>query len=84
VPATKPPPSEANLWATYQQQIAAGAWADAEKTLADLLKLTGDNTRLKAARQELGKRADEARRLESQRAAPTKATPETPQPGRAP
>ncbi|MCC6623013.1 MAG: hypothetical protein IT385_17270 [Deltaproteobacteria bacterium] len=81
-----PAPSEEKLWANYQAQLAAGAFADANKTLADLLKLTGDNAKLKAAREALAKREAEAKRAEQSKVPADKLPPDPagPAPGKAP
>lgn len=81
-----PAPSEEKLWANYQAQLAAGAFADANKTLADLLKLTGDNAKLKAAREALAKREAEAKRAEQSKVPAEKLPPDPsgPTPGKSP
>jgi len=80
------PPSEERLWANYQAQLAAGAFADANKTLADLLKLTGDTTKLKAARADLSKREADAKKAEAGKAPAEKLPPDPsgPTPGKTP
>lgn len=55
------PPANATperLWTIYQQQAAAGAWADAELTVAALAKAEGESARVKQARSELQKRVE--------------------------
>lgn len=55
------PPANATperLWTLFQQQSAAGAWADAELTVAALAKAEGESARVKQARGELQKRVE--------------------------
>lgn len=62
-PALTPPSSPeqaARLWTTYQQQVAAGAWADAQRSIEALAKLEGESARVKQARADLKKRMAES------------------------
>ena len=82
---TTPKPTPDGLWTTYGQQLAAGAWLDAQKTLGELVKLTGETDKLKAARSSLAKKIDEARRVDAERAKADKPMPEpttAPAPGK--
>lgn len=61
-PALTPPssPEQASrLWTTYQQQVAAGAWADAQRSIDALARLEGESARVKQARADLKKRMAE-------------------------
>jgi hypothetical protein len=53
-----PAPSPDKLWSTYKQQAAAGAWADAARSIEALAKLEGESARVKQARAELRKRVE--------------------------
>lgn len=53
---TPPAPTPGALWQTYQQQIAAGAYADAQRSIDQLAKLEGETPRVREARAELGRR----------------------------
>jgi len=55
---TPPAPSSDKLWATYQQQTAAGAYADALRSIEALAKLEGETTRVKDARGGLKKKLE--------------------------
>ncbi len=52
--------SPTRLWTTYGQQMAAGAWSDAAKTLGEIEKLGTETERVNQARAELKKRAQVA------------------------
>lgn len=54
-PTTPAPPTPERLWSTLGQQMAAGALADAQRTLSELVKVEGESARVKAARDELAK-----------------------------
>lgn len=53
---TPPAPTPAAVWQTYQQQLAAGAYADAQRSIEQLAKLEGETPRVREARAELSRR----------------------------
>ncbi len=55
---TPPAPTSDKLWSTYQQQAAAGAYADALRSIDALAKVEGESSRVKQARAELKKRLE--------------------------
>lgn len=81
-PTSPPPPpkvaTEESLWTTYGQQLAAGAWADAQKTLAELAKVAGETAKVKAARTSLAKQVEDAKKAEAERAKPAEKAPPEP------
>lgn len=85
-PAPEPAPAAApkdqavdlaeRLWWTSQQQLAAGAWSDLQRTVAELAKLEGETTRVKELRARLKDRPSESQqRSEQQPPEPAKAVP---------
>lgn len=72
---TEPAPSGERIYTTLKQQLAAGALADAEKSLAELARLEGETTRVKQAREALA-RAKAAGQSGVTRPADTKPLPE--------
>jgi len=71
--------AEDRLWTTFGQQMAIGAYADANATLGELAKL-GETPRLKTARETYKKQADAAKRAEEERLknAPARVPPDPP------
>lgn len=57
---TPPAPSADKLWQTYRQQAAAGAYADALRSIEALAKVEGESARVKTARAELKKKLAES------------------------
>jgi|GEM_PF-2456212 len=55
---TPPAPTSDKLWSTYQQQTAAGAYADALRSIELLAKVEGESTRVKQARDEIKKKIE--------------------------
>jgi hypothetical protein len=73
---TESKPAEADrLWTLGQQQVAAGAWSDAERTLAQLAKAEGETDRVKKLRAQL-----KARPAQVQRASEDQLPPDPPKP----
>lgn len=75
IPANKPteaPQSLDRVYTTLSQQLAAGAIADAERTLAELSRREGESTRVKKAREALA----QAKARSQARPADTKPLPE--------
>lgn len=76
-PALTPPaPAPDDVWDTYQKQVAAGAFADAERSIEKLAKLEGESKRVRSARTELAKLIEEAAPPATDKA--TQMPPETP------
>lgn len=67
------PPANATperLWTLFQQQSAAGAWADAELTVVALAKAEGESARVKQARSELQKRVEAGKKSNTDKLPP--------------